>query len=119
MRIKGFNKFNEAVNEAKKSKIAKVVDDGHSKVVLYRLTSHPVLDLSQPGDYYLYVKADIDPSMLDKKGKEMFIITVSTSSSNIDLDKSEIECAKHDLDSVVVVKDDKKCEVVSVEPYKK
>ena len=116
MRLKRFNEINESV-KPKASKISKVVSDGHSTLALYRLTSHPVLDLSEPGEYYVYVKSDINPSMLDKKGKDMFIITVNCPASNVDLDKSEMECAKHDCDSIVVVKDDKKCEVISVEPY--
>jgi hypothetical protein len=117
MRIKRFNEASEV--KAKDSKIAKVLKDGHSTLVLYRLTSQPVLDLSEPGLYYVYVKSDINPSMLDKKGGDMYVITVKCPASNVDLDKSEMECAKHDCDSIVVAKDDKMCEVISVEPYNK
>jgi len=35
----------------------------------------------------------------------------------IDLDNSDKECAKLDCDCIVSVKDDEKCEIVSVVPY--
>ena len=117
MRLKRFNEVNESI-KPKASKISKVVDKS-STLVLYRLTSHSVLDLSEPGEYYVHVKSDINPSMLNKKGKDMFIITVKCPASNVDVDKSELECVKQNCNSVVAVKDDKKCEVISVEPYNK
>lgn len=99
-------KYNDFVNESS-SDIIK----------LYRLTSHAILDLNDPGEFYVKSQKDIDPKMLDKKGKDLFVITVECPSSNIDLDKSEKESALHNS-KVYVVKDSKKCEVIKVEPYK-
>jgi len=112
MRIKKFNNFgiNESKSEASKLK---------GEVTLYRLTSHSVVDLSQPGEFYVSKKSDVNPDLLDKGGKDLYLITVKCDSSNIDLDESEKESAKLNCDCIVVVKDDKKCEVISVEPYQK
>ena len=112
MRIKKFNNFgiNEAKSEASKLK---------GEVTLYRLTSHSVVDLSQPGEFYVAKKSDVNPDLLDKRGKDLYLITVKCDSSNIDLDESEKESAKLNCDCIVVVKDDNKCEVISVEPYQK
>jgi hypothetical protein len=112
MRIKKFNNFR--INESK-SEAAKL----SGEVTLYRLTSHPVVDLSQPGEFYVSKRSDVNPDILDKKGKDLFLITVKCDSSNIDLDESEKEAAKLDCDCIVVIKDDKKCEVISVEPFNK
>jgi len=89
------------------------------KTTLYRLTSHSVVDLSAPGEFYVSNKNDVDPELLENKGDELFLITVECDNENIDKEKSELECAKHDCDCIVVVKDYTKCEVVKVEPYKK
>ena len=86
-------------------------------IKLYRLTSHAVVDLNDPGEFYVKSQKDIDPKMLNKKSKNLFVITVECPSSNIDLDKSEKESALHNA-KVYVVKDSKKCDVIKVEPYK-
>lgn len=99
-------KYTDFVNES---------NDG--SVRLYRLTSHSVVDLNDPGEFYVKSKKDIDPKMLDKKGKDLFILTVDCPSSNIDLDKSDKESALHNC-KVYVVKDSKKCEVIKVEAFK-
>ena len=114
MGLKKFNDFklNEAVNVNKASKLK-------GKVTLYRLTSHHVVDLSRPGEYYVCDKSDVDADLLNKKGKDLYLITVTCDESNIDLDNSDKECAKLDCDCIVSVKDDEKCEIVSVVPYTK
>ena len=115
MRLKKFNTFkiNENV-DAPSIKASELTGE----VTLYRLTSHSVVDLSQPGEYYVCDKGDVDPSILDKKGgSELYLITVTCDSSNIDLDKSEAEVAKTNNSSVVAIKDSNACEVVSVTPY--
>jgi hypothetical protein len=86
-------------------------------VTLYRLTSHSVVDLNDPGEFYVKNKKDVDPKMLEKKGKVLFLITVKCSESNIDLDGSDKESAKHNK-KVIVVKDSKKCDIVEVVPFK-
>lgn len=115
MRLKKFNQFgiNESVKDVK-SKASEL----KGEVTLYRLTSHSVVDLEQPGEYYVCNKSEVDPDLLEKSGDELFLITVTCDSSNIDLDESEKECARLDCDCIVAVKDDKKCKVKSVEPYK-
>lgn len=107
--VKKFNDF--SVNESK-------VEKG-GEITLYRLSSHPVINLNEPGNFYVKSKSKLDPSLLKKKGGNLYTITVKCDASNINLDKSEIECAKLDNNSVVVVKDDKKCELVKIEPFSK
>lgn len=88
------------------------------EITLYRLSSHSVIDLSEPGEYYVTSKSELDPEMLkNKKSKELFIIKVKTDSSNIDLEKSEKECSKFNNTKIVAVKNDNKCKLISVEPY--
>ena len=120
--IKTFNKFN-SINE---SSFGDTVDTNteikatelSGEVTLYRLTSHPVVDLSSPGEYYVCDKADVDPNLLDKsEGEELYLITVKCNSNNIDLKKSEEECTNLGNNSIVAVKDDKQCQIVSVQPY--
>ena len=106
-------KFNEIINEEMTSKASLL--DGDIK--LYRLTSHNILDLSSPGEYYLNSKSKLDPKILKKSGGDLYVVTVKCNSSNIDLDKSEKECAKLDNNGIVAVKNDNKCELVSVEPF--
>lgn len=114
MRLKNFSNYKK-VNESIESKASKI----SGEVTLYRLTSHSVVDLSDPGEFYVTSMADVDPGLLkNKKGDDLFLITVNTNSSNIDLDESEKQCAKHDTNSIVSVKDSEKCELVKVEPYK-
>jgi hypothetical protein len=113
MRLKNFSNY-QKLYEAFESKASKL----SGQVTLYRLTSHSVVDLSDPGEFYVASLEDVDPNLLEKKSSELFLITVKTDSSNIDLDESEKECAKHNSDSIVSVKDSGKCEVIKVEPYK-
>jgi hypothetical protein len=107
MKIK---RFKEAVSGIKASNL-------EGSVTLYRLTSHPVVDLSQPGEYYVTSKSYIDSDMLKSKKGELYLLTVKTDAKNIDLNKSEKECAKNNNTGIVAVKNDKKCDVVKVEPY--
>lgn len=95
------------------------IDTNGGNVTLYRLTSHPVVDLSEPGEYYVKSLEDVSPDFLDNKGDEYFLITVNCPSDNIDDANTEVECAKHNCDCIVAVKDDKRCEIVTVEPWKK
>ena len=116
MRFKKFNNF--SINES--TDVACKASTLTGEVTLYRLTSHPVVDLSQPGEYYVCSIDDVDPNLLEKKdGGELYLITVKTDSSNINLDESEKECAKNNTDSIVAVNDDTKCEVVGVTPFPK
>jgi len=113
MRLKKFTNF-QNIFEAIESKASKL----SGEVTLYRLTSHSVVDLSDPGEFYVASLDDVNPDLLEKKGSDLFLITVKTNSSNIDLDESEKECVKLNVDSVVAVKNAEACEVVKVEPYK-
>ncbi len=83
---------------------------------LYRLVNSKV-DLASPGRFYVDSKSAVDPGILKKKGEDLFLVTVSCPASNVDEAASEAECAKHGKEAIVVVKDEKKCEVVSVEPF--
>ena len=87
-------------------------------MTLYRLTSHPVVDLSAPGEFYVSKLEDVDPDLLENPGTELFLLTVECPVDNVDTEKSEQECAKHNCECIIAVKDDTKCEVVKVEPYK-
>ena len=121
MRLKKFNKFK--INESEEIMEAPVETGSKAstltgEITLYRLTSHSVVDLSSPGEYYVSDKADIDPSILDnKESSELYLITVTCDSSNIDLDKSELEIANLGNDSIVAVKSDNNCHIISVTPY--
>lgn len=86
---------------------------------LYRLLSHPVVDLSKPGRFYVSSKGKLDPSILKKKGDNLYVATVTCPAANVDEAASERESAKHDRSGIVVVKDDAKCQVVKVEPFDK
>lgn len=55
--------------------------------------------------------------MLEKKGDDLYLITVKCDKDNIDKERSESETAKQGCECVVV-KDDSKLELVSVEPFK-
>lgn len=89
-------------------------------LTLYRLTSHPVVDLSAPGEFYVKSVDDLNPDFLEnKEGDELFVITVTCPSSNINAEKSEAECARHNCDSIVSVNDDTQCDIVEVKPYNK
>ena len=111
MKLKKFNNFklNEDLD----------IVEPTGEVTLYRLTSHSVVDLSDPGEFYVNSQQALDPSLLDKPGTDLFVITVTTDGSNIDTEGSEKEAAKHNNESVVMVKDSTKCEIVTIVPYTK
>lgn len=110
--MRRIKRFNENMSVACKA------SELTGEVTLYRLSSHSVVDLSSPGEYYVCDKADVDPSILDKKeGSELYLITVKTNSDNIDVDASESEASKLGNESIVAVKDSKKCKVLGVTPY--
>jgi hypothetical protein len=111
MRLKKFNNF---INED----ITDIYDKEVGDKILYRLTSHPVIDLVSPGEYYVDTLDAIDPSLLKNPSDSLFLITVKCDSSNINEEESEKESAKLGNDNVIVVKEDSACEVISVEPYK-
>ncbi len=120
MKLKRFNNFiNEDISDELISNDLDTDLDTDGEVTLYRLTSHPVIDLSSPGEYYVDSLDAVDPSLLNKPGSSLFLITVKCNSSNIDDDASEKESAKLGNDNIIVVKEDSTCEVISVEPYKK
>ncbi len=119
--IKNFNKFsvNESQVETEMELSTEIkAENLTGEVTLYRLTSHPVVDLSSPGEYYVCDKSDVDPKLLDNsEGNELYLITVKCNSNNIDLQKSKTEANSLGNGSIVAVKDDKQCQVVSVQPY--
>jgi len=110
MIIKKFSSFNESESNYAFEKLT-------GKLTLYRLTSHPVINLSEPGEYYVCNKESITPVLLDKKGGEIFLITVTCDANNIDPIKSKEECDTKSNLNIVAVKDDSKCDVVSATPY--
>jgi len=117
--INSFKKFKINENDSVDSPSSCKASSLTGEVTLYRLTSHKVLDLSAPGEFYFSDMDNVNPEFLkNKDSNELFLITVKCDSSNIDLEKSEMECGKLSCDCVVAVKDDKACEVISVEPYK-
>jgi len=89
------------------------------QITLYRLTSHSIVDLSAPGEFYVKTMEDVSEDFLDAKGTEYFLITVNCPGDNVDPEKTELECAKHNCECIVAVKDDTQCEIVTVEPWKK
>lgn len=110
--MKRIKRFNENATVACKA------SELTGEVTLYRLTSHPVVDLASPGEYYVCDKGDVDPNILDnKEGSELYLITVKTDSSNVDVDSSEKESARLNHESIVAVKDSSKCKVLGVAPY--
>lgn len=122
--VKNFKDF--LINEDLEQNNEPIIHDHHDLeiqdgiVTLYRLTSHHVVNLAEPGEYYVRTLDDVNPDFLDnKEGDEYWIITVKCPESNIDDDNTEIECAKHNCDCIVAVKDDAACEMVSVEPWNK
>ncbi len=123
MKLKRFSNFiNEDISDEVVSNEFDTdfdTDNQSDDVTLYRLTSHSVVDLASPGEYYVDSLDAVDPSLLDKPGTSLFLITAKCNSSNIDDDASEKESAKLGNDNIIVVKDDSACEVISVEPYKK
>lgn len=112
-------KFNQFVNESIEGSEDMAPERPVGNVTLYRLTSHSVVDLSDPGEFYVDSLEAVDPSLLDKPGQELFLITVITDSSNIDEEGSKAEAEKLGNESIIMVKDSALCEVEKVEPYKK
>jgi hypothetical protein len=110
-----YSSFDE-MEEAENFDDCKFSDLG-GNVTLYRLTSHPVVDLSEPGEYYVCDKGDLDPNLLDKPGTKLYLITVTCDSSNIDASKSQKECQDKSNNSIVAVMDDTKCKFVSCVPF--
>ncbi len=117
--MKIINSFkNFKINENAESPVASKAAELTGEVTLYRLTSHSVVDLSEPGEFYFTDREKVNPDFLENKGSELYLITAKCDSSNIDVQKSEMECGNLDCDCIVAVKDDSKVEVLSVEPYK-
>jgi hypothetical protein len=116
MKLKKFNNF---LNENLEGPQDAVVDTPTGEITLYRLTSHSVVDLNDPGEFYVNSPESVDPSLLDKPGQDLFLITVTTDGSNIDVEGSKAEAEKQGNDAVVMVKDSTKCEIVTVVPYTK
>lgn len=115
--IKSFNSFK--INENAESPVACKASELIGEVTLYRLTSHAVVDMSEPGEFYFTDREKVNPDFLENKSSsELYLIIAKCDSSNIDVEKSEIECVKLRCDCIVAVKDDTKVEVLSVEPYK-
>lgn len=89
------------------------------EITLYRLTSHPVVDLSTPGEFYVCDESAIDPDLLEKNSGELFLITVKCDASNINMEQSEKECVILDNPNIIAVNNDSECEIISVVPYNK
>ena len=87
------------------------------EVTLYRLVPNPA-DLESPGEFYFCDMDEVNPDFLEKPSNELFLITVKCDSSNIDIEKSEAECARLGSGCIVGIKDDTACEFISVEQYK-
>jgi hypothetical protein len=116
MKLKKFNNFklNENLEGLQDTNMATT-----GEITLYRLTSHSVVDLNDPGEFYVNSPESVDPKLLDKPGQDLFLITVTTDGSNIDTEGSEKEAAKQDNEAIVMVKDSTKCEIVTIVPYTK
>jgi hypothetical protein len=56
-------------------------------MTLYRLTSHPVVDLSAPGEFYVSKLEDVNPDLLENPGNELFLLTVECPADNVDTEK--------------------------------
>ena len=119
MRLKKFGQFKVNENIEAPAPVKSKASELSGEVTLYRLTSHPAVDMENPGKYYVSDKSDLNPDLLEDPSGDLYLITVTCDSSNIDLDESEKESSKLNCDCVVAVKDDKSCEVQSVEPYGK
>ena|ERR1035437_3294015 len=111
-KIKSFKNFeNKSINESCGC------ESMQGEINLYRLTSHPIVNLSEPGEYYVCDEDSVDPNLLDNNEGDLFLICVKTNSDNIDIEKSKIECERLGNDCIVAVKDDSLCKVESVNPY--
>lgn len=112
MKIK---KLYEWVNDSESASYE--FEDLEGDITLFRLTSHSVVDLSEPGEFYVCDENDIDPDILDNKSNDLYLITVTTNSDNIDEEKSRSECDEKNNMFIVAVKDDSKCRLVSAAPF--
>lgn len=112
-------KFNQFLNENLEGSEDMAPKKPTGPVTLYRLTSHSVVDLNDPGEFYVDNLEAVDPSLLEKPGQDLFLLTVTTDSSNIDEEGSKAEAEKLGNESIIMVKDSALCEVEKVEPYKK
>ena len=127
MRIKKFNSFKkinedidtDSIKSVTKTETQYKVEELTGNVTLFRLTASSVIDLANPGEYYVCDESDLDPSLLDKSGPKLTLITVNCSSDNIDLEKSKKECEEKGSNSIVDVKDDSKCNIISATPFTK
>lgn len=117
MILKKFNDFR--LNEDLEGPQDINLEQPQGDVTLYRLTSHSVVDLNDPGEFYVSSQDAVDPKLLDKPGTDLFLITITTDSTNIDSEKSKQESQKLGNESVVAVKDSTKCEVINIVPFKR
>lgn len=112
-------KFNQFLNENLEGSEDMAPEKPTGPVTLYRLTSHSVVDLNDPGEFYVDNLEAVDPSLLENPGQDLFLLTVTTDSSNIDEEGSKAEAEKLGNESIIMVKNSALCEVEKVEPYKK
>ena len=101
-------------------KFAEVINESQGDTTLFRLVRVPhdsplVVDTKKPGKYYFTDQKSIDPSLLKNKNGDLHLLKVSTPSSNIDKQSSSSKSA----DGVVVIEDESKAQIISIEPYKK
>ena len=104
MKVQRFNSF-------------KINESDQSEMTLYRLSSHSVIDFENPGSYYFSNREDVDPNVLDKNSNMYYLLTVKCPASNVDSDKTQAEVEKTGVDSIVAVRDEKNCKVITAEPY--
>ncbi len=116
--VKNFNSFiNEDIDSESTPMECKCCSLS-GEITLYRLTSHPVIDLSTPGEFYVCDESAIDPDLLERKeGDELFLITVKCDASNINMEQSEKECVILENPNIIAVNNDSDCEIISVTPY--
>lgn len=105
-------------------KFAEVINESKGDTTLFRLVSVPhgsplVVDTKNPGRYYFTTQKSIDPSILKNKSGDLHLLKVTTPSSNIDNQASSEESKVHGKNSVVVIEDPSKAQIISIEPYKK
>lgn len=118
--VKNFNLFiNEDIDNESTSMECKC-SSLSGEITLYRLTAHPVVDLSTPGEFYVCDESAIDPDLLERReGDELFLITVKCDASNINMEQSEKECFILENPNIIAVNNDSDCEIISVVPYNK
>jgi hypothetical protein len=115
MKLKSFNTFSVSESSSASSYKYQTLS---GQITLYRLTSHSVVDLTQPGEYYVCDESAISSDILDNKGDNLYLTTVTCDADNIDTEKSQEECSRLSNPFIVAVKDESACEVTSIEPYK-